>query len=163
VWDLESGKELRPPPAGAHTGRLSRLIQPAQKRRGHTDRVTEVVITPDGRRAVSASADGTLKVWDLESGEELRTLAGHTDRINELAVTPDGRRVVSASDDGTLKVWDPESGTLIASFSGDGRVLTCGVADSTARIVGGDASGQVHILELKGQSLLDTGAGPILP
>ena len=35
-------------------------------------------MTPDGQRAVSASGDQTLKVWDLESGRELRTLTGHS-------------------------------------------------------------------------------------
>ena len=37
-----------------------------------------VAVTPDGQRAVSASKDKTLKVWDLESGRELRTLEGHS-------------------------------------------------------------------------------------
>ena len=41
--------------------------------------VTGVAVSPDGRRAVSASDDKTLKVWDLESGRELRTLEGHSD------------------------------------------------------------------------------------
>ena len=71
-------------------------------------------MTADGRRAVSASADKTLKVWDLESGAELRTLAGHSDWVNGVAVTADGRRAVSASDDNTLKVWDLESGEACA-------------------------------------------------
>jgi WD40 repeat protein len=68
---------------------------------------TTVAVTPDGRRAVSASADDTLKVWDLETGRELRTLEGHTDWISAVAVTPDGRRAVSASADQTLRVWEP--------------------------------------------------------
>ena len=38
-----------------------------------------MALSADGRRAVSASYDNTLKVWDLETGEELRTLAGHSD------------------------------------------------------------------------------------
>ena len=40
-----------------------------------------VAVTPDGQRAVSASWDKTLKVWDLESGRELRTLTGHTGAV----------------------------------------------------------------------------------
>ena len=40
-----------------------------------------VAVTPDGRQAVSASDDRTLKVWDLASGAELRTLAGHDNRV----------------------------------------------------------------------------------
>ena len=54
MWDLESGRELR-------------------TLEGHSDWVTGVAVTPDGKRAVSASEDNTLKVWDLETGEVLAT------------------------------------------------------------------------------------------
>jgi WD40 repeat protein len=53
---------------------------------------------------VSASADQTLKVWDLETGHQLRTLSGHSDAVMGVAVTADGKRAVSASCDKTLKV-----------------------------------------------------------
>jgi WD40 repeat protein len=59
--------------------------------------VTGVAITPDGRRAVSASYDSTLRVWDLESNQSLRTLEGHTSGVNGVTVTPDERCTVSAS------------------------------------------------------------------
>jgi WD40 repeat protein len=74
-------------------------------------------VTPDGRRVVSASWDQTLKVWELETGRELHTLAGHTGRVDAVAVTPNGRRAVSASWDRTLKVWELETGVSIATFS----------------------------------------------
>jgi WD40 repeat protein len=80
VWELETGHEL-------HT--LA----------GHTSWVRAVAVTPDGRRAVSASSDETLKVWELETGHELHTLAGHTDTVNAVAVTPDGTPIVAFSCD----------------------------------------------------------------
>jgi WD40 repeat protein len=43
----------------------------------------------------SRKDDGTLRLWDLESGQTIRTLKGHTDLVNAVAVTPDGRRAVS--------------------------------------------------------------------
>ena len=92
---------------------------------GHSDCVDGVAVTPDGRRAVSASSDKTLKVWDLESGAELRTLEGHSDEVSGVAVTPDGRRVVSVSDDKTLKVWDIDSGRCLHSLYGTGPFLSC--------------------------------------
>ena len=81
---------------------------------GHSDSVNGVAVTPDGKRAVSASWDKTLKVWDLETGRALRTLEGHSDSVSGVAVTPDGKRAVSASWDKTLKVWDLETGRAAA-------------------------------------------------
>ena len=66
-------------------------------------------MTPDGRRAFSASGDRTLKVSDLESGHALRTLQGHSSFVSGVAVTVDGQQGVSASYDKTRQVWDPES------------------------------------------------------
>jgi WD40 repeat protein len=80
--------------------------------------VNAVAVTPDGRRAISASEDRTLKVWDLSSGEAERTLAGHSGLVNAVAVTPDGRRAISASEDGTLKVWDLSSGEAERTLAG---------------------------------------------
>ena len=91
-----------------------------------------MAVTPDGRRAVSASDDKTLKVWDLESGRELRTLEGHSAWVNGVAVTPDGRRAVSASGDKTLKVWDLESGRELRTLEGHSAWVT-GVAVTPGR------------------------------
>ena len=77
-----------------------------------------VALTGDGRRAVSASDDGTLKVWDLGIGAELGTLAGHSRPVWSVALTGDGQRAVSASEDGTLKVWDLESGAELRTLKG---------------------------------------------
>jgi WD40 repeat protein len=85
---------------------------------GHSSFAYGVAVTPNGKRAVSASHDDTLKVWDLESGRELRTLEGHSGAVTGVAVTGDGRRAVSASGDNTLKVWDLESGRELRMLEG---------------------------------------------
>ena len=69
--------------------------------------------------------DKTLKVWDVESGRELRTLQGHSGKVNGVAVSADGRRAVSASEDKTLKVWDVEAG---ASCAPSAATLTMSMA-----------------------------------
>jgi WD40 repeat protein len=95
---------------------------------GHTDQVTAVVVTSDGRRAISGSHDNTLKLWDLDSGRVLQTLEGHAGWVNAVAVTPDGRRAVSGSSDKSLKVWDLESGHLLKTLDGHtGSVLAVAV------------------------------------
>jgi WD40 repeat protein len=133
--------------------RLCRADFQAIKRRlrtleGHSREVTGVAITPDGRRAVSASWDDTLRVWDLESGQTLRTLDGHTDpvKVKAVAVAPDGRCAVPASDDPTLRLWDMQSGKEIATFTGESDMVSCAVTLDGRTIVAGDASGRVHFL-----------------
>ncbi|MDB6174113.1 MAG: afsR [Chthoniobacteraceae bacterium] len=85
---------------------------------GHVGSVNGVAVSADGRRAVSASDDETLRVWDLETGRCLRILKGHSFWVNGVAVSADGRRAVSASDDETLRVWDLESGRCLYTLEG---------------------------------------------
>ena len=113
---------------------------------GHSECVHGAEITPDGRRAVSYSADKTLRVWDMESGQCLATLGGHTNDISSLSVTPDGRRAVSGSRDRTIRVWDLESGQCLQKLEGhtddvrsvsmtpDGRRVVSGSWDRTLRV-----------------------------
>ena len=84
----------------------------------HEGGVWGVVVTPDGKQAVSTSEDGTLKAWDLATGRVLRTLEGHDAEVYAAAVTPDGKQVVSASEDGTLTVWDLETGRPLRTLEG---------------------------------------------
>ena len=77
---------------------------------GHYFGVEAVAIAADGKRAISASADKTLKIWDTDTGIELRTLTGHTGPVRGVAIAPDGLTAISASDDNTLKIWDIKTG-----------------------------------------------------
>ena len=95
----------------------------------------------------------TLKVWDLASGAELRTLAGHADWVAAVAVTPDGRQAVSASRDRTLKVWDLASGELVVALTCD-HPMTCIAAASDRVFVAGDSGGTVHVMELHEPQLI---------
>jgi WD40 repeat protein len=113
---------------------------------GHTDWVNAVAVTPDGKQAVSASEDKTLKVWDLGSGRGVRTLAGHSSWVHAVALMPNGKQAVSASEDKTLKVWELESGrelrtlqgnsnaVLDVAVSGDGRLAVSASWDKTLKV-----------------------------
>jgi WD40 repeat protein len=83
----------------------------------HAGSVSAVTITPNGRRAVSASYDRTLKVWDTRTGAELCTLSEHVSGVNSVAAISD-RYVISASHDATLKIWDIKSGRAIRTLQG---------------------------------------------
>ena len=113
---------------------------------GHTNCITGVAITPDGHLAISASEDGTLKVWELENGKCLRTLEGHTGGVESVAITPDGHRAVSPSSDRTLKIWDLDSGQCRRTLEGhmdhvqdvvvtpDGRRAVSASGDETLKL-----------------------------
>lgn len=85
---------------------------------GHRGSVFGVALYPDHRRAVSASADQSLMVWDLATGAEVRRLIGHTEAVHAVQVSPDGRRLLSAAADGMLILWDAESGAPIRCWQG---------------------------------------------
>ena len=84
----------------------------------HSDAINAVVVSPDGRYAISTSQDKTLKVWDLKNESELYTLKGHSSAVNAVAVTPDGLYAVSASSDHSLKLWDLNKGVEQRTFTG---------------------------------------------
>jgi WD40 repeat protein len=108
-----------------------------------------VDLAPDGKIAISASRDNTLKIWDTETGTEVRTLSGHTDSVYAVDLAPDGKIAISASGDNTLKIWDLLSGKEIASFSGEGGFKGCAISPDGRTVVGGDESGRVHFLRLE--------------
>jgi WD40 repeat protein len=62
--------------------------------------------SPDSSRISSASADTTLRVWDVDTGREVATLEGHSLMLFGCAWSPDGTQVASASEDETVCVWD---------------------------------------------------------
>jgi WD40 repeat protein len=74
--------------------------------RGHTGWVLSIALSADGSRLLTASRDGTARIWDAATGHELLALRGHTRIVWEAAFTPAGDGVLTASDDGTARVWD---------------------------------------------------------
>ena len=85
-----------------------------------------VALSGDGKTAVSGSDDKTLKVWDVATGKELRTLEGHGGWVNAVALSGDGRTAVSGSSDKTLKVWDVATGKELRTLEGHGDCGECG-------------------------------------
>jgi WD40 repeat protein len=75
--------------------------------------VFSVTFSPDGRLIASGSWDKTIKLWDVKTGEEIRTLKGHSELCHSVAFSPDGRLIASGSDDKTIKLWDVKTGEEI--------------------------------------------------
>ena len=92
---------------------------------GHGNLVTSVCFSPDGRWLASGSYDGTVRLWDVETGACVRTLQGHGDFVTSVCFSPDGRMVASGSADETVRLWDVETGACIRTLEGhDGQVTS---------------------------------------
>ncbi|HZV01322.1 MAG TPA: serine/threonine-protein kinase, partial [Planctomycetota bacterium] len=91
---------------------------------GHTAPVVKVAASRDGKRAVSTSLDGTVRVWDLEKRSQTATLVGHQGRVPACAISPDGRRALTGGDDGTVRLWDLDSGEEVSRLEGHCRAVT---------------------------------------
>lgn len=87
---------------------------------GHTQPVADAAVPADGRIAVTASWDQTVRVWDLQAGSCLRVLLGHTGYVQTVALSGDGRIALSGSNhDRTLRVWDVAAGTCLRTWAGE--------------------------------------------
>jgi WD40 repeat protein len=65
-----------------------------------------VVFSPDGRLLASGGSDCIVRIWDPQTGKELKRLPGHTDRVLDLVFSKEGRLLVSAGFDQALRLWD---------------------------------------------------------
>ena len=121
-----------------------RVLPEAQILGGHSDEVTAVAWSPDGHHILTASKDGTARIWDATTGDNTLTPT-RTDPVTAVAWSPDGHHILTASRDRTARIWDATTGdntfTLTTNsvieavaWSPDGHhILTASMA-GTARI-----------------------------
>ena len=131
-----------PTPQSVHQGNLPELVIQT----GHSSRVNCVSFAPNGRWLASGAADSVVKLWEVDSGLELRTLSGHSGWIKSLAISHNGEWVASGSNDLTIRLWDVTKGVLAqtlsghtgpieaVTFSADDRLLASGSSDNTVKI-----------------------------
>jgi len=112
----------------------------------HKDAIYSMAISPDDKILATGSYDQKIKLWDVGTGKELKTLSGHNGCIFGLAFRPDGKILASASADRTVKLWDVASGerrdtlsqplkeVYAVVFSPDGKRLAAGGTDNRIRV-----------------------------
>lgn len=79
---------------------------PVRRLTGHGHYVQDVAISSDGQFALSGSWDGTLRLWDLNTGNTTRRFIGHTKDVLSVAFSADNRQIVSGSRDKTINLWN---------------------------------------------------------
>ncbi len=113
---------------------------------GHSKQVEAVIFSPENGWAASGSFDNTIKIWEVESGRELRSLSGHSNAVKALACSTDGKWLASGGNDGTVRIWDVESAKEVKNFdnkkatvqaiafSPDGKRLASGGSDNLVTV-----------------------------
>ena len=121
--------------------------------------VEAVVVTPDGRYAISGGEDGQIRKWEIATGETVRVFDGHQKGVTALALTPDGKSLVSGGGDKSLRLWDVATGEAHTTFAwldeegaqtGMGVALALVISADGARLV----SGSNNALQFEGWPLV---------
>ena len=125
----------------AQIPKLETVIQ-----KGHSAALKTVAISPDGKFLATGSRDKSVKLWDYQSGLEIRSLIGHDHTVNGLSFSPNGLYLASSSADGTARIWDvltgkevfisPKSSEYVTSvsFSPDSKLIAFGGYSDSAYI-----------------------------
>jgi WD40 repeat protein/transcriptional regulator with XRE-family HTH domain len=135
---------------------LRRAIQASRVEltlKGHTGPLYSAAFSPDGKRIATASADGTARIWDVNTGKELLRVKGSSYGAGSeaghawfVAFSPDGNLLATAGGDGVTRIWDASTGQQLISleghydqvftvaFSPDGNRLVTSSNDSTAKV-----------------------------
>jgi WD40 repeat protein len=151
VWDATTGRAISGPFVHDDELRVEEDIRPVSRREPQDPAaelvkgaVLEAAFSPDGRFVVTASADGTARIWDVATGRETHKLI-HDTIVVGARFSPDGKRVVTTTDY-RIYFWDAATGEVIGkplahdhevasvAFSPDGSRMVSASADKTARI-----------------------------
>jgi hypothetical protein len=108
----------------------------------------QMAFTADGRRAVIASADRSLRSYEVEGRRDLKRFVGHTASVWAVAMSPDGKQALSGSMDGTARLWDVESGRQLQKLDGHTGLVTAVAFAPDHQAVTGGLDGFVILWDL---------------
>ncbi|MCE9567976.1 MAG: hypothetical protein K8U57_38740 [Planctomycetes bacterium] len=170
VWNLETGKELLQLPHPAYVMRLKvswdgkRVVSASGKLvfvwdidkgtelyrlQGHTEIVSGVGISADGKRAVSGGFDKTARIWNLETGKVMHTITEHISTVYDVDISADGKRTISGSSDGAIYVWNTETGKSLFRLPGKAEsIRSVAISADGRRAIAGSDEKNVRVWDL---------------
>lgn len=126
----------------------------------HSDTVFGLRFSPDGAQLASSAADKTVRLWDVASGELVRSLEGHTHHVLGVDWHANGQTLATASADQTVKVWNVETGgqrrtiggipkeVTSIRYLGDSSQFALACADGQVRLYNGDDGKLVRAMQV---------------
>ncbi|XP_057200954.1 coronin-7 [Triplophysa rosa] len=101
VWQIPEG------------GLTETLTEPGLVLKGHTEKIYSIKFHPHASGLLASSSyDLTVRLWNLETGEEVKRLNGHQDQIFAMAWSPDGKLLATVCKDGKVRLYDPRKSSL---------------------------------------------------
>jgi len=129
--------------------------------RGHTGVIRGIAHLPDGRRIITCSSDGSLRLWEIESGAQIGDdwVDGRKEGVWSIALSPNSKTVASGSNDGKVRLWDVETKKVAARWTGHTNAARslCWTVDGE-RVVSGSHDGTIRVWDVESG---DTVLGPI--
>ena len=115
---------------------------------------TSVEFSPDGTLIASGFEDNDIRIWDVNSGAEVRNLTGHTGDVLDIAFSPDGTLLASTSDDKTVSVWNTADGQVLHIFEGyEGGTLNVSFSPDGTRLLTSSKDGEIKMWDTNGNEL----------
>lgn len=99
-WDLDPKKD---------TDEEKEWGKPRKLYTGHSHFIEEICLTGDSKYCFSASWDGTVRLWNVDSGKTFSKLIGHSRDVLSVAISPDDRQIITGSRDKSIKIWNTRS------------------------------------------------------
>jgi hypothetical protein len=148
LQSLSLARGQSPKPSAGLIAGMARITHASRPLTGHTDAVNGVAFSPDGTLLATTSADQTVRLWDVATGQPRGgPLEDHTGAVRSVAFSPDGTLLATASADQTVRLWDTATGQPHGApltghtdavwgvlFSPDGSLLATASQDRTARL-----------------------------
>ncbi|MGZ3424499.1 MAG: WD40 domain-containing protein, partial [Polyangiales bacterium] len=104
--------------------------------RGHSQAVTGIAVSPDGKTVATTSRDETARLWDLATGREILRLEGHAGDVTSVAFDHDGAQLATGGRDKTVRIWDSKTGASRGVLVGhSGAVTALAYATTGKRLV----------------------------
>ena len=141
---LPEGRILTPVQESLNEARKAVRVQNTLQ--GHSDYVSSVAFSPDGKLIVSGSWDKTVRLWNT-TGKPIGQPFHINSYVTSVAFSPNGKLIVSGSLDNTVRLWDLLEGNLVGqpfqghercvnsvAFSPDGKLIVSGSHDKTVRL-----------------------------
>ncbi|AFZ21800.1 serine/threonine-protein kinase [Allocoleopsis franciscana] len=133
---------------------------------GDSNSFSPVAISPDGKTLASGSEDGTIKLWDLQTGKLRNTLKRppssdkRSKAVRAIAFSPDGKSLASGGEDNGIKVWNLDTKTLLHTLSEKSYWISAlAISPDSQTLVGGNADGYITIGNLRTGELQNFFAG----